>query len=253
MADHIPSPSEYQPGTLVMGRSDRPGSGKGLVLGIVTWLSREGALIEICISMGNVYWWLVRLRQKGRSVDEWESPRRGVSVYSPHQDLLPPRVTVFEVAKRCSRYFQRHLTSYDIRPAERSSYRGPIPGLPAWSMFVSVNEPINKGWKPPLSGLISFLSYRKRFLWIPQMIRRSSGFASPFSFPLLLFFNSSSLFQFFTSEIHVTSFSSFNYLFLFNYLIGIIRILDLIAHILIIKSNIIGIKSIWNESSIYYC
>ena len=46
-------------------------------------------------------------------VSERES--RDVSVYSPHQDLLPPRVTVFEVAKRCSRYFQRHLTSYDIR------------------------------------------------------------------------------------------------------------------------------------------
>lgn len=29
-----------------------------------------------------------------------------------HQDLLLRRVTVFEVAKRCSRYFQRHLTSY---------------------------------------------------------------------------------------------------------------------------------------------
>lgn len=57
MADHKLSPSEYQPGMSVMGRFDRPGtaSRKGLVLGVVTWLSRGGALIEICISMGNVY------------------------------------------------------------------------------------------------------------------------------------------------------------------------------------------------------
>lgn len=140
MADHKPSPSEYQPGMSVMDRSDRLGtaSGKGLVLGVVTWLSREGALIEICISMGNVYWWLVRPRQKGRSEMRWagESLRR-ISVYSPHQDLLPRRITVFEVSRRCSRYFQRHLTSYDIRPAERSSCRGPISGTSGYDQRLS--------------------------------------------------------------------------------------------------------------------
>lgn len=57
MVDHKPSLSEYHPGISVMGRSARrrTANGKGLVLGVVTWLSSEGALIEICISIGNVY------------------------------------------------------------------------------------------------------------------------------------------------------------------------------------------------------
>lgn len=57
MVDHKPSPSEYHPSMSVMARFARRGTtnGKRLVLGVVTWLSSEGAVIEIYISIGNVY------------------------------------------------------------------------------------------------------------------------------------------------------------------------------------------------------
>lgn len=67
MVDHKLSPSEYQPGVSVAARSARTESSrKELVLGVVTWLSSEGVFIKICISIGNVYWRLIRPRQKSR-------------------------------------------------------------------------------------------------------------------------------------------------------------------------------------------
>lgn len=64
--------------------------------------------------------------------------------------------------------------------------RGSMPGLPVWSTSVLVNEPLNKSWKPLLSAFASFLSYRKRFLWIQLMIRLSAAFVFFVSFFLFL-------------------------------------------------------------------
>lgn len=155
-----------------------------------------------------------------------ESLRRGVSVYSPHQDLLSRRVIVFEVAKMlpvfsASFNILRHL------PPDREV-------LLSWTHTGTSGKIICLGQRTNKQRLKASSKRYYLFSILSKALSLNSTNDTTLTGFCSAFLPSPSLFQFFICEINTISIPSC------SYVSRIIRIFGFIVHILTIKSNTTG-------------